>query len=160
MAPVSDRAEFPTVSWDAWTVTFEREIGEMPVAAPAVVVFARAACGFVLSDIPGRGWCTPSGRLEPGETHHGAAIRETWEEIGARVSGPLLLGRYVLSVPDEQARRIPAFVCDVTEFGAIPSGSESRGAKCFALEALETVYYRWDALIESVFALAAASSQE
>ena len=75
--------DFPTVRWDDMDVAFHpTPPRKTPGDYFAVVVFALHGDGFVLADIPGRGWVTPSGRPEPGETPLQTAIRETMEEIG------------------------------------------------------------------------------
>src|SRR5258708_10679652 len=77
---------FPIVYWDfmdRWATFEPCESLHEGVLVKAVVVFAWFEGGFVLANIVGRGWCTPSGRVEPGETLPQTAIRETREETGA-----------------------------------------------------------------------------
>src|SRR5579859_6093237 len=103
---------FPTVQWGDRLATFLPEEAPLPVGASlyAVLVFALQEGRFVVADIPGRGWCIPGGRPEPGETPEQAARREAREETGA-VLGPLrALGLFVLTDPATQTRQIvPAF---------------------------------------------------
>ncbi len=150
---------FPTVLWNESIVTFEAIVERLdPSISPAVVIFARSSGGYVLANIRERGWCTPSGRLEPGESHLEAALRETQEEIGGRLELATEIGRYVLQGEDGRTLRFPAYLGLVREFGDIPAGSESSAARCITFNALSTVYYRWDKLIERVFEFAERSA--
>jgi 8-oxo-dGTP pyrophosphatase MutT (NUDIX family) len=156
MAAESANPQFPSAQWGDLKVRFQAV--PIPACLPAtfVVVFARRGDGFVLADIPERGWITPSGRLEPGETALEAAIRETWEEIGARLEAPREIGHYTLTDPEGVTRCAVAFVGRVRLFGNIPPGSESRGARTATLEVLPSLYWRWDALLEAMFRYAAS----
>jgi 8-oxo-dGTP pyrophosphatase MutT (NUDIX family) len=120
------------------------------------VIFAIHEDGFILADIPDRGWTTPSGRLEPGETALEAAVRETWEEIGAWLENPVEIGFYELVGPGGDTTCAAAFVGEVSEFGAIPEGSESLGARVATLAELSQLYWRWDPLLEAIFNYASA----
>lgn len=150
-----DPSDFPVAHWDDLEVTF------FPVPLPGesgrpsfVVVFALDGQGFVLANIPGRGWITPSGRLEPGETPLQAAVRETYEETGAELNVPTEIGFYEIRRPDTESQYASAFVGSVTQFGDIPEGSESTGARVAQMEDLPGLYWRWDALLEAMFAYA------
>jgi 8-oxo-dGTP diphosphatase len=148
---------FPERLWSGRRASFEADSAAPPGEAPrAVIVFARASCGYVLADIAGRGWTVPSGHIEPGEAPEDAAVRETLEEVGAAISAPVRIGRYVLVDPDGSRLEFPTFVAFVQRTGAIPSGSESRRARCFRLEEIPAVYWFWDDLLESVFRYADA----
>lgn len=148
---------FPVVRWGDETATFvAHSAAATPYTTPAVVIFAVSPGGFVVADIPGRGWCTPSGRLEPAETPLEAARRETWEEIGAVVETLQPLGCFLLQPTDDPAAEplaFPTYLTYVTAYGAIPPDSESRGVRCLTLAELPTHYFRWDALLASVFAM-------
>jgi 8-oxo-dGTP diphosphatase len=145
---------FPTVQWGEATVIFEPGASCEAEAVRAVVVFAILRGSFVIADIPDRGWCTPSGRLEAGETPLQAAVRETWEEIGARLERPRAIGRFLLNSSESGASCVPAFVGEISDFGAIPEGSESRGVRQVSLEELADCYWVWDPLMEAVFRFA------
>jgi len=122
-----------------------------------VIVFARNGEGFVLGDVKGRGWCTPSGRIEAGETTIDAAMRETREEIGASLRDPRLIGHYILRYDNGTTSRLPAFVGFAEDMRALPRGSESRGVRTIALQDLPHHYYRWDDLLARVFSYALAA---
>jgi len=117
----------------------------------AVVVFAIHADGFLVADIPDRGWCVPSGRLEPGETPTETAIRETYEEVGALLLNPRRIGTYTFTAASGAKSRVPAFIGWVGDYGPLPAGSESRGVRIFTREELPHNYWLWDALMASVF---------
>jgi 8-oxo-dGTP diphosphatase len=145
-------SDFPTVRWGEYSVTFEPIVEPVePRDGPAIVVFARAQDGYVLANVRGRGWCTPSGRLEPGESHWEAAVRETYEEAGARLEKLTEFGRYVLRNENSVTLRFPTFYGYVQEFGDIPPGSESEAAMCVPFNEVRAVYYRWDELLDRVF---------
>lgn len=146
---------FPSARWwDDYLVTFEPTLEPIePEQIGAVVVFVRCEGAFVLGKVP-RGWCTPSGRLEPGETPLEAAAREVQEEIGAALENPRLIGRYRLTAGDGRTILVPTYVGTTRAYGAIPPGSESQGAQRFSLEELPAVYWRWDDLLERMFAYA------
>lgn len=148
-------ADFPVARWGDALVKFTPGF-ELPAeVAAAVVVFAIHRDGFVLADIPGRGWCVPSGRSEPGEAPLETAIRETAEEIGADIQDPRLVGVYELR-DGGITRHVPAFVGRVEELGPLPAGSESRGVRVVQREDLPEIYWLWDNLMERMFHYAQA----
>lgn len=154
-APADAPARFPPAQWDGSSVQFSAETAATPSdCLYAVVVFARARCGWVLARVP-RGWCVPSGRMEEGETPEQTAVRETFEEIGARVKALRRIGWFRFE-KDGAVRVVPAFVGCVEAWGDLPAGSEAEEVRCFSAEALPPVYWRWDALMEAVFRYAEA----
>ena len=150
----------PTARWEDRAIAFTTSPSQPDgYAAAAVVVFALHAGRFVLADIARRGWTTPSGRIEPGETPEQAAVRETREEIGAEAEGLRQIGGFAMAMDDGRRLWAPAFVCAVRDFGAIPAGSESRGAMAVEADAVERRYYRWDAMLASAFRWAALAAR-
>ena len=153
---------FPSVYWPTWDadVTFLPGT-ELPEASEgrlwAVLTFVFYGDKVVLGDIPGRGMCIPSGRIEPGETIDAAAVREAFEETGAILSpdGRRLIGCFRLvprqGTPECQPRYCPVFVAEALGFQAIPSDSESQGMFLAAIEDVSDIYFFWDALIAAVF---------
>jgi len=152
-APTASRSPaFPIVRWADRTVTFEpgSETAHDPHDA-AVVVFARHDDGLVLANIPGRGWTVPSGRMEDGETPEHAARRESYEEIGAELTGLRLIGRFRMWLDDGSEMAAPAFVARVRRYGNLPPHSESAGVQVVRPADLPAVYYQWDPLLEGAF---------
>lgn len=152
---------FPSVWWADRAVSFVHDTSPVPAEkVAAVVVFACHKGQFVIADIPGRGWCTPSGRLEPGESPFDAALRETWEEIGAHLRDPRLIGHFVFDAGTEAVMYVPTYLGWVEAFGKIPENSESKGAVLFEHAQLPTAYWHWDDLLESVFLYAGHIARE
>ena len=149
---------FPSVYWEQMRcrATFVAA-GTHETADPEArhaIACVRFEDGFVLANIAGRGWCTPSGRLEPGETPMEAAVRETFEEAGCRLLGARLIGHYLIQYDDGSSARLPTFAGSTDGPGQIPNGSESLGARLVHPDDLPRLYYRWDSLLQAVFALA------
>ena len=158
---------FPTVYWQTWDAdaTFEPGV-ELPPESEgrlwAVLVFVFYGDKVALADIEGRGWCIPSGHIEPGETLDEAAVREVREEIGADLcpNRRRLIGWYRLTpragAHAGQTRFCPVFVAEALGFGTLPAGTESRGMFLTAIEDVADLYFTWDALMAAVFAYAEA----
>lgn len=143
---------YPVAAWDGW------EIGYSPVDPPCpptyVVVFCRRAGGFLLANIPGRGWTTPSGRIESGESAEDAARRECHEEVGAEVGALLGFGHF-FARRDGETRVTATFVTQAERLGALPTGTESLGRRLAILGELPGLYAGWNPLFERLFAEAA-----
>ncbi|HLH79587.1 MAG TPA: NUDIX domain-containing protein [Chthonomonas sp.] len=127
-----------------------------------MLAFVFANGQALLARIRGRGWCVPSGHVEPGETPEKAIRREIREEIGANVGDLHLLGHYLLSPPDASPYLAAVYYTSLLSQEAIPEGSESQEARLFPLEAFPTNYYFWDALLEAVcrYAFEQATAQD
>ena len=145
---------FPTVTWGNARATFlpgtvrEKDYGR-PVAA---LVFAFDGARIVIADIKGRGWCVPSGRLEPGESPEAAARREAWEEAGLILGSLGPLGLTVFHQPGTgEFSCAQCFVATVARIEPIPDFSESRGRRSVTRSELPDCYYLWDDLIASIF---------
>ncbi len=143
-----------TTYWDGQLVEFF--LGALPEGAScyAVIVFAWHECGWVLADIPDRGWCVPSGRIEAGETPEETAIRETFEEIGSIIKHPQYFGYYRFTLADGITTLLPTFYSAVSSYGNLPIGTESMGVRIVSLDELPQVYWRWDKLLATVFRIA------
>lgn len=146
---------FPKVVWQGDDATFlPGVIAERPVWA---LVFPFYGDRIVLAQIPGRGWCIPSGHIEPGETPEEAARRETHEESGATLGRIAPLGTFRLtSRATGEVRHGIAFLGDVTNLEELPQDTESQGRLLIPVEEVESAYFAWDALLATVFAHAEA----
>lgn len=105
----------------------------------------------MLADIPGRGWCVPSGRVENGEPPDHTAVRETHEEAGAVITTPSLIGYNRWESDGGAPRWVAVFAARVEGLGDIPEGSESAGRCLCPSAGLPTTYYLWNPLTEAVF---------
>ena len=59
-----------------------------------------------------RGWTTPGGRLEPGESPIDACVRETLEETGYRIEVTELVGTYASSFKDDLVLQFEGTILD------------------------------------------------
>lgn len=153
---------FPTVLWKRERATFAAAsvAPEDDVPEPAALVFPFYGDRIALADIGGRGWCIPSGHIEPGETTEEAVRREAYEEAGLTLGTVLYIGYFLLTDGDTgETRRAPTFIASVTGIGPIPDGSESRGMQLVGEEDISSLYFSWDALLASVFAYAVEEKQ-
>lgn len=146
---------FPTVAWQAENATFVAAEAA-PELAFAALVFPFYGDKLVLAEIPGRGWCIPSGRMESGETAEEAARREAFEEAGVTLGRVACLGHFVLTDKvTGKVRHAPTYIADVQGLSELPEGSESQGRLLANLEDIEGLYYSWDSLLAAVFERAA-----
>ena len=144
---------FRCALWGEEEVTFD-PMDTAPSAPFAVVVFAVCPGGYLIGRPP-RGWTSPSGHVEPGETPEMAARRETWEEVGAQLGRLLPLGSFrLVNRRSGPTRYAAAFIAPVVDRGPIPADSESTGARVFGRHEIADAYWRWDGLLEDVFAWA------
>lgn len=112
---------------------------------------------FLLTRIEGRGYCIPSGHIEPGETPEEAAQREAYEEAGAHIKNLQLMGYYHLQpagindAQDEWESYALLYLAEPVSIEPLPPGSESQGIGWAELEALPGLYFQWSPLMEAVF---------
>lgn len=142
--------KFPVGTYGRKRLEFFPTPFRAPLRGFAALIFAWQGDQVLLCDIPDRGWCIPSGRVEPGESSQVAAVREANEEAGAILENVLYIGCYRISDKTD-VRWADVYTSNVKELIAIPSGFESRGRQFIQVEALPTVYHEWNALIEAVF---------
>ena len=121
-----------------------------PLRAFVSLVFPWQDASVLVCDIEGRGWCIPSGRVEPHETSLEAAIREAIEEGGAELSDCQYIGCYRIHERSE-VRWGDCFVARVASLGEIGMKEESHGRKLVTLEELPAIYHLWSPLTEMVF---------
>ena len=119
-----------------------------------VVAFAWMSDGFLLARVAGRGWCTPSGHIEEGESALQAAVREVSEEAGAEYAMPVLLGCYRLRHASGAIDCVPAYLGEARPLAKSLTSREVEEVRRFTLDEIPASYYRWDPLLESVFRLA------
>lgn len=148
--PVSDPLSFPVVPWGDGDATFTTNLGNGDEAPWAVVVFVVDGDRFLLGMVP-RGWCTPSGHVEPDESPDDAARREVYEETGACVDRIEVIGRFVTRTRPDVVAHALVYVATVQERGAIPNGSESADARWFEIAEVASVYWHWDDLMQRMF---------
>ena len=116
----------------------------------AALVFPWLDDQVLVCDIDGRGWCIPSGRVEPYETSIDAVKREAMEEAGAILCDIDYIGCYHISEKRE-VRWADCFVARVVQLAEISMPEESKGAKLVSLEELPAIYHLWNPLTQMVF---------
>jgi 8-oxo-dGTP diphosphatase len=161
--------------WAGRQMQFVPDSLSAEVEARYVVVLIGDGQGrFLLAHIDGRGYCAPSGHIEPGETAEQAARREAYEEAGAVIRCLEAIGYYRLqpcspavSSPqeartgDEGAECIaPVFLAQLERLEPVPHGSESRGVRWATLKEMPQLYYQWSPLLEAVFRYARARIEQ
>lgn len=137
---------YPPAVWEGWRMEFFRLPVEFTYAASYAVCLCRSSGGFLLVDIPGRGWVTPSGKVEPGETSAQAASRESREEAGAILDNLEHCGVYRIA-SDGKIRFADVFVADVMSLSGVSEGE----VKVVGLDQLAEIYVGWNPLFERVF---------
>lgn len=121
-----------------------------PLRSFASLVFCWHGEQVLLCNICDRGWCIPSGRVEPFEEPIDAARREALEEAGAKLSSIQYMGCYRISERTE-VRWADVFVADVCSLGEIGCPEESLGRKLVSRVDLPETYYCWNELTEELF---------
>lgn len=105
---------------------------------------------MVICDIQGRGWCVPSGRVEPGEDSASAIRREAMEEAGIELRDLQYIGCYRIEDRGE-VRWGDCFASRVGKLHDIGIPEESLGRKALTLEELPAIYHYWNELTSHVF---------
>ncbi|MCS7273515.1 MAG: NUDIX hydrolase [Fimbriimonadales bacterium] len=145
--------------WAGRWMRFVPADSDEPLPPPryVVVLISDEAGRYLLANIQARGYCAPSGHIEPGESPEAAARREAYEETGAVLAQLHILGAYVLSPcsPDEpEPCSAPVYLARAERIDPLGAESESRGIQWATLEELPALYYDWSPLLEAVFAYA------
>lgn len=141
---------FPSGKYGRQSLRFFPAPYRAPLRSFAALVFPWSDGKVLLCDIINRGWCIPSGRVEPEETSEQAALREAVEEAGAILSQIQYIGCYQIQERSE-VRWADCFTATVSDFTEISSLAESRGRRLCTVEELPEVYHEWNPLIECVF---------
>ncbi len=98
-----------------------------------ILLEKRSDCGL---------WGLPGGRIEPGESIMGAALREVKEETGLTVSITQLLGVYsgpaerIITYPDNVVQLVDVILLGTILSGSLACSSESEAVDFFSRAAL------------------------
>jgi 8-oxo-dGTP diphosphatase len=141
---------FPVGKYGRQTLQFFPAPFRAPLRAFAVLVFPWKEEQVLICDIDGRGWCIPSGRVEPSETSDEAVRREALEEAGAVLSDLQYIGCYKITEKRE-VRWADCYAAHVSSLVDIGMTAESFGRKFVSLSELPEVYHLWNPLTEMVF---------
>lgn len=121
-----------------------------PLRAFAGLVFPWQEAQVLVCDIIGRGWCIPSGRVEPNESSVDAVHREAIEEGGAILKDVQYIGCYQISERRE-IRWADCYVSRIDKLVEIGMKEESKGRRLVSLEELPAMYHFWTPLTQMVF---------
>ncbi|MEZ0325494.1 MAG: NUDIX domain-containing protein [Fimbriimonas sp.] len=121
-----------------------------PLRAFAGLAFPWVGDRVLLANIEGRGWCIPSGRLEPNETSLDAVRREAVEEAGAVLMEIQYIGCYLVTERSE-VRWADCYAACVERLEEIGMKEESSGRRLATLEELPSIYHNWNPLTQLVF---------
>lgn len=141
---------FPDGKYGRQTLRFHAAPYRPPLRAFAVLVFAWSEGKVLVCDIAGRGWCVPSGRVEPDEDSLQAVRRESLEEGGAVLSAAQYFGCYEMR-DRREVRWADCYAANVERLTEIGLQEESRGRKFVTLDELPETYHIWNELTRLVF---------
>ena len=142
--------KFPCGSYGRQSLQFFAAPYKAPLRAFAALVFPWQDEMILLCNIGDRGWCIPSGRVEPNETSLEAVKREAKEEAGAEIDSVQYIGCYKICEKGE-VRWADVYVANVAGLGEISMPEESLGRQFVSREDLPNVYYEWTELTKCVF---------
>lgn len=142
--------KFPSGKYGRQRLEFHPAPFRAPLRAFAALVFPWCDDNVLICNIEDRGWCIPSGRVEPNESSLEAAIREAKEEAGAILQDVLYIGCYRITERGE-VRWADVYVARVTELVDIPEEFESLGRQILPLDEVPPIYHLWNPLTEAVF---------
>lgn len=138
--------DYPSAEWEGWQLSFSPAPVRWHYKPRYAICICIEAAGFLLVNIEGRGWVTPSGKVEADEDSESAARREVLEEAGAEM-GPLRhMGCYQMARAGE-TRFADVWVGEVANTG-MPTEGETR---VVPLSELPTLYTGWNPLFERLF---------
>ena len=141
---------FPSGKYGRQTLNFYPAPFRAPIRAFASLVFPFQDHQVLVCDIADRGWCIPSGRVEPNESSLQAVVREALEEGGAELEDVQYTGCYQISERQE-VRWADVYTARVAKLVEITMTEESLGRKLVTIEELPAVYHLWTPLTEMVF---------
>ena len=142
--------KFPCGKFGRQRLEFFAAPYQAPLRSFAALVFCWKEEEVLLCNIEDRGWCIPSGRVEPFELSKDAARREAIEEAGALLKDLQYLGCYRVTERQE-VRWVDVFVAELDGLCEITCPEESLGRKLVHPDALPEVYHLWNDLTAEVF---------
>jgi len=141
---------FPSGQYGRQRLQFFPAPYRAPLRAFAGLVFPWQDEKVLICDIEGRGWCIPSGRVEPFETSLEAIKREAVEEAGAVLQDIQYIGCYYITERRE-VRWADCYAARVADLVEIGMQEESLGRQFVTLDELPAIYHLWNPLTEMVF---------
>lgn len=141
---------FPTCQFGRQRLQFFPAPFHAPLRAFVGLVFTWDEDRVLVADICGRGWCIPSGRVEPFETSLDAVRREALEEAGAVLKDLQYIGCFHISERHE-VRWGDCYVARLDRLVEIGMQDESKGRQLVTLDELPDIYYLWNPLTRMVF---------
>jgi 8-oxo-dGTP diphosphatase len=142
--------KFPCGQYGKQRLEFHPAPFRAPLRAFASLVFPWKGCEVLVCNIEDRGWCIPSGRVEPDESSFDAAVREAKEEAGADLKEMHYIGCYRVTQRDE-VRWVDVYTANVEGLTDLDPQFESIGRKFVTMEELPEIYHLWNPLTEAVF---------
>jgi 8-oxo-dGTP diphosphatase len=142
--------KFPSGKFGRQNLQFHPAPFRAPLRAFAALVFPWCGDDVLICNISDRGWCVPSGRVEPNESSLEAAAREAREEAGAILQDILYLGCYRITERSE-VRWADIYTARVKQLVDIPEEFESIGRQYVTLDQLPEIYHLWNPLTQAVF---------
>lgn len=141
---------FPSGRYGKQTLKFFPAPFRAPLRAFAALLFAWQDGKVLICDIADRGWCVPSGRVEPNEDSREAVEREALEEGGALLRGVQYIGCYQI-FERQEVRWADCYAGLVDRLVEITVPAESKGRRLIAPEELPDIYHQWNDLTQMVF---------
>jgi len=142
--------KFPCGQYGKQRLEFHPAPFRAPLRAFASLVFPWRGSEVLVCNIEDRGWCIPSGRVEPNESSFDAAVREAKEEAGADLKEMHYIGCYRVTQRDE-VRWVDVYTANVEGLTDLDPQFESIGRKFVTMEELPDIYHLWNPLTEAVF---------
>ena len=141
---------FPSGKYGRQTLQFYPAPFRAPLRAFASLVFPWQDENVLICKIIDRGWCIPSGRVEPYEDSLETAVREAREEAGALLDQVQYIGCYQIRERSE-VRWADCYVAVVRELIEIQVPEESTDRKFMRFSELPDTYHEWNELTALVF---------
>ena len=142
--------KFPCGKYGKQRLEFFAAPYKAPLRSFAALVFCWQGENVLLCNIEDRGWCIPSGRVEPFEASIDAARREAIEEAGALLRDLQYLGCYRVTERQE-VRWADVFVAEIDGLCEITCPEESLGRQLICPTQLPNVYHLWTDLTSEMF---------